>query len=274
MINSPNPPGDQRSSSLNNIVCLNGTDCWVVGASHNGVVYETLVEENTGGAWTIIPSPNSSVTEDNVLNGVTCTTQTDCWAVGTHSPSTGVAQTLVEHYTTVPVQLNAVTSRMTHSAAGTFDVDLTNGDGIECRSGASGDYMLVFTFASALTSVGGANVASGTASITSSSISSDDGHSYLVNLTGVANAQRLTITLNNVTDSVGDFSSSVSSTMGVLIADVNASGRVDAADVSAVRQQTLQTINDLNFRHDINASGRIDAADVSIARQQTLTSLP
>jgi hypothetical protein len=29
-----------------------------------------------------------------------------------------------------------------------------------------------------------------------------------------------------------------------------------------------------NFRADINVSNRIDAADVSIARQQTLTSLP
>jgi hypothetical protein len=62
--------------------------------------------------------------------------------------------------------------------------------------------------------------------------------------------------------------------MGVLLGDVNASRRVDAADVSLVRQQTLQTVTTSNFREDINASGRIDAADVSIARQQTLTSLP
>jgi hypothetical protein len=62
--------------------------------------------------------------------------------------------------------------------------------------------------------------------------------------------------------------------MGVLLGDVNASARVDAADVSSVRQQTLQTITTSNFRNDLNTSGRIDAADVSVARQQTLTSLP
>jgi hypothetical protein len=62
--------------------------------------------------------------------------------------------------------------------------------------------------------------------------------------------------------------------MGVLLGDVNASRRVDAADVSLVRQQTLQPITSSNFREDVNTSGRIDAADVSIARQQTLTSLP
>jgi hypothetical protein len=39
-------------------------------------------------------------------------------------------------------------------------------------------------------------------------------------------------------------------------------------------QQTLQPVTATNFRNDLNASGRIDAADVSIARQQTLTSLP
>ena len=62
--------------------------------------------------------------------------------------------------------------------------------------------------------------------------------------------------------------------MGVLIGDVNASARVDAGDVSLVRQQTLQPVVSANFREDINASGRIDAGDVSIARQQALTSLP
>jgi hypothetical protein len=95
-----------------------------------------------------------------------------------------------------------------------------------------------------------------------------------VNLTGVTNAQVIKVSLTNVTDSAGNFSSAVSATMGALIGDVNASGRVDAADVSLVRQQTLQSITSSNFRQDINVSGRIDAADVSIARQQTLTSLP
>jgi hypothetical protein len=60
----------------------------------------------------------------------------------------------------------------------------------------------------------------------------------------------------------------ISPQMGVLLGDVNASGRVDAADVSSARQQTLQTVSNSNFREDINASGRIDGTDVSIARQQ------
>jgi hypothetical protein len=134
--------------------------------------------------------------------------------------------------------------------------------------------MLVFTFANTLTSVAGATVTGGTGSVSSANIDSNDTHNYIVNLTGVINAQTITINLTNVTGSAGEFSSAVSAQMGVLLGDVNASRRVDAADVSLVRQQTLQPIDSSNFREDVNASGRIDAADVSIVRQQTLTALP
>ncbi len=177
----------------------------------------------------------------------------------------------------VPVQLNSVVSRKVHGGAGAFDVvlPLTGSPGIECRSGGpTNDYTLVFTFANTLASVAEASVTSGTGSVASSSIDNNDAHNYIVNLTGVANAQTITVSLTNVADSAGDLSSAVSASIGVLLGDVNSSRRVDAADVSSVRQQTLQMITNSNFRNDINASGRIDAADVSIARQQTLTSLP
>ena len=94
-----------------------------------------------------------------------------------------------------------------------------------------------------------------------------------MDLTGVANAQYVTITLNGVVDNLGN-QGNIPGTFGVLLGDVNGSGRVDSGDVSLVRQQTLQTITTSNFRDDINTSGRIDAGDVSIARQQALTALP
>jgi hypothetical protein len=173
--------------------------------------------------------------------------------------------------------LESVVSRKVHGNAGAFDVDLplTGTRGVECRSGgANGEYTLVFSFANTLTSVDGASVTGGSGSVVSGNIDSDDAHNYIVNLTGVTNAQIITVSLSNVSDSAGDFSSSISAQMGVLIGDVDASARVDAADVSLVRQQALQPITSSNFREDINATGRIDAADVSIVRQQTLTSLP
>jgi hypothetical protein len=101
---------------------------------------------------------------------------------------------------------------------------------------------------------------------------SASGNNVNVHCTGVANARVIQVALNTV--NVGGVVGDISIPMGVLLGDVNASGRVDAADVSSVRQQTLQSLTTSNFRNDLNTSGRIDAADVSIARQQTLTSLP
>jgi len=164
-----------------------------------------------------------------------------------------------------------------HGSAGTFDVGLplSGNPGIECRSGgANGDYTLVFTFVNPLSSVGGANVASGAGSVASGGIDRNDAHNYIVNLTGVTNAQVIRVSLTNVSDVVGNFGSTVSTSMGVLLGDVNASGDVDSADVFLVRQQTLQPVTISNFQEDINTSGDIDSADVFIARKQTLTSLP
>lgn len=175
-----------------------------------------------------------------------------------------------------PVEVVSTVSRQVHGNAGTFDIDLplSGAPGIECRAGeVAGDYTMIFNFANALSSVGSASLTSGTGSISSSAVGSDP-HQFILNLTGVDNAQRITATLANVSDSAGNNSGSILGQMALLLGDVNGTGRVDAADVSSVRQQTLQTVNASNFRNDINTTGRIDAADVSTARQQTLTSLP
>jgi hypothetical protein len=236
-----------------------------------------LIEHWDGTLWSIVTSPNISTAQKNVLSGVTCVSASECWAVGySYNANTGLAQTLIEEFT-IPVQLNAVVSRKVHGSAGTFDVNLplTGTAGIECRSGgANGNYTIVFTFANTLTTVGGAGVTSGTGSVASSSLDSSDTHNYIVNLTGVTNAQVITVSLSNVTDSAGDFSSAVSVQMGLLLGDIDASGRVDSTDVFQVRQQTLQNANSSNFRTDLDASGRIDSTDVFIVRQQTLTALP
>jgi hypothetical protein len=175
-----------------------------------------------------------------------------------------------------PVQLNRVVSRKMHGTAGPFDLDLPlHSSTVECRSGgANGDYSLIFNFANTLSSVGSATVTNGIGSVGTANIDSSDAHNYIVKLTGVTNAQVITVNLSNVNDSSGESSAGISESLGVLLGDVNGSGRVDAADVSLVRQQTLQPVTNANFRDDVDASGRIDAADVSVVRQQTLTSLP
>jgi hypothetical protein len=176
--------------------------------------------------------------------------------------------------TPTPVQLTSVVSRAIHGSAGTFDVDLTSGNGIECRMiDANGDYMLVFTFSNTLKTVGSATVTSGTGKAATSNIDSNDAHNCIVNLTGVTNAQHITVSLGNVTDSAGDFSSTVSASMGVLIGDVNASGHVDAGDIGAIQQVNSQTANSTNFRADVDTSGHIDAGDIGLTKSYNSTGL-
>ena len=160
--------------------------------------------------------------------------------------------------------LSAV-SRKIHGAAGAFDVNLplTGTSGIECRSGgASGAHQIVVTFASPVTFTS-ASVTSGTGSVGSSSVS---GNQVAVNLTGVANAQQLVITLAGVSDGVNH--GSVAIPMSTLIGDVDGSGVVTNNDVALLNAQVGAAVAQSTFRDDVNANGTLSNGDVSIAQAQ------
>jgi hypothetical protein len=186
------------------------------------------------------------------------------------------AVTVLRNTTITPVPLTSVVSRKIHGSAGQFDIDfpLSGNPGIECRSGgATGDYMLVFTFANPLTSVGGSTVSTGTGTVRSNAIGADH-HEYIVNLTGVSNAQKMVITLNNVQDAAGNISSVASASMSVLVGDVNGSGVVSNTDVAAVKSQVAAPVTSSNFRNDVNANGVISNTDVSNTKANVGTSAP
>jgi hypothetical protein len=225
-----------------------------------------------GTGWSVAKSPNTSPSQSNNLSGITCTSATNCWAVGQHSEGNR-NQTLILRYAPT-LTSTSVVSRKTHGNAGTFDVDLTSGNGIECRSGgASGNYALVFTFANPLSSVGGAKVTGGTGTVGNGAIASDT-HQYIVNLTGVTNAQTVTVNLSSVADSAGNFSGTISGSMNVLVGDTNADRFTDAVDVSQTKSQSGTAITNSNFREDVNADGFIDAIDVSLVKSKSGTALP
>jgi hypothetical protein len=177
--------------------------------------------------------------------------------------------------TTTGVPISRIVSRKVHGSAGPFDIDLTGGSGIECRSGGTnGNYTIVFSFVNPLTTVGNASVTAGSGSVTNASVDPSDPHNYIINLTNVTNVQRITVTLTDVSDSVGNVSNAVSAQMGVLLGDVNATGVVDGNDVSAVQSHTRQSLSATNFRYDVNTTGGIDGNDVSVTQGQTRTALP
>ena len=145
---------------------------------------------------------------------------------------------------------------------------------VESRSGgAGGNHTIVFTFSNPLSSVGGAAVTSGVGSVFGRAIG-DDAHQYVVNLTGVANAQNITVSLTNVTDSFGNFSSVVAASMGVLTGDTTGNGIVNATDVSQTKGQSGQPVSGSNFRTDITVNGSINGTDVSSVKAKSGTGLP
>src|SRR6202035_2843840 len=164
----------------------------------------------------------------------------------------------------VPMAQSAF-SRKTHGAAGTFDVplSLTGNVGIECRSGgATNDYQMIINFATSVT-VGSASVTSGTGSVSSFSVT---GPQVTVNLTGVTNVQRITVTLMNVND--GTHMGDVPLSMGVLVGDTNGNGLVNSADVSQTKSQVGMAVSSSNFREDVNANGVIDSVDVALVKSK------
>ena len=172
---------------------------------------------------------------------------------------------------TAPAVVSTV-SRKAHGAAGTFDISLptTGTAGLECRTGgAGGTHQIVVTFAGAA-SVGGVSVTSnnGQAAATASA----SGAVVTVDLSSVANAQTILLTLSNVT--VGSTNGNVTIPMRVLLGDTNGNGSVNGTDVSQTKSQSGITVATANFRSDVNASGTINASDVSQVKAASGTTVP
>jgi hypothetical protein len=258
-----------------------GRAVYVTGPAEQAETFATIAYDPATGApfktgmYTSAPGESNAFTispdGSRVFVGASSTS-----SVNTSTDSTN-SDIVALRYDTGLVPLPSVVSRMTHGSAGTFDIDLplSGSRGIECRSGgANGDYTMVFTFLNALTSVGNASVTSGTGSVASSNIDINDAHSYIVNLTGVTNAQTITVGLTNVSDSAGNSSNAVSASMGVLLGDVTGNRIVSNTDVASVKAQVTAPVTSSNFRNDVNANGVVSNTDVSATKAQVGTSLP
>ncbi len=170
-------------------------------------------------------------------------------------------------FPSAPVPLSAF-SRKTHGGAGSFDLPLplTGNVGIECRNGPT--YQMIINFATPVTA-GGATVTSGTGSVGGFSVS---GSQITVDLTGVTDAQRIALTLGNVSD--GTNTGNVIIPMGVLVGDTNADAVVNAGDALQTRNRSGQATDTTNFRSDVNADGIVNSGDTVIVRGQSGAFLP
>ena len=166
----------------------------------------------------------------------------------------------------------SVVSRKVHGGSGTFDIDLplTGTSGIECRSGgAGGNHQVIVTFASPV-SVSGISVmsidgqATGTRSVNGSAVT--------VDLSAVANAQTIGITLTGVNN--GATTGDVFVPMGVLVGDTTDNGFVNAGDALQTRNRSGQATDATNFRSDVNADGLINSGDTTVVRSRSGSFIP
>ena len=194
-------------------------------------------------------------------------------AINTVDATGGTFSQEVNFAATPGIQLLNINSVKTHGGAGDFAIDLPlNGSGIECRSGGTtGDYKIVFNFANPVANVSNASVTAGTGTIASTTTNNGD---FVVNLTGVTNAQTIAVTLTNVTDSAGNTLASLTGVMNVLQGDTNSDRFVNSADISQTKSRSGQAVGSSNFRSDLNADGFLNSADISLVKSKSGTALP
>ena len=79
---TPNPSG-AKNPVLNAVSCTSSTACTAVGSYTNSAGTDsTLAERWNGTSWTIQSTPNATSAPGNSLNGVSCTSNSACTAVG------------------------------------------------------------------------------------------------------------------------------------------------------------------------------------------------
>ena len=78
---------------LESVSCVSASWCVSVGYFENGGFNQTLIQMWDGNSWSIQASPNTSSAEDNVLESVSCVSESWCVAVGSYD--NGTAQTLI-----------------------------------------------------------------------------------------------------------------------------------------------------------------------------------
>ena len=85
----PSPAGS-TSVDFEGVACPSAKSCFAVGALYDkDGTFRTLVEQWTGKGWLILKSPNWTSLGSNTLEDVSCTSATNCWAVGQSSTDSG-----------------------------------------------------------------------------------------------------------------------------------------------------------------------------------------
>ena len=92
-------PARASANYLGGVACTSSSDCIAVGQGNGEGTPVTLAERWDGDAWGLQPIPSPIGAAENQLNGIACSSSSDCEAVGTAGPTLGVSSTEALHWT-------------------------------------------------------------------------------------------------------------------------------------------------------------------------------
>jgi hypothetical protein len=95
-----------------------------------------------------------------------------------------------------------------------------------------------------------------------------------VNLTGVADVQKITVTLSGVTDSLGQVLPNTAVSMNLLNGDTSGNKMVNASDIGQTKAQSGVPVTNANFRQDVTPNGTINASDIGLVKSRSGQSVP
>jgi hypothetical protein len=172
-----------------------------------------------------------------------------------------------------PPNFLSASSRKVHGAAGTFDLPLSavmTDPTTEPRQGPTVD--LVFRFDKPMTLTGATfSIPEGTAGFAGASAVGND---IVLNFSGVADQQYLTISLVSFQAVDGGAGGPATVRLGLLAGDVSQSRVVTVADLGLVNAQLAQPVTAANYLKDVNASGTLSVADKGITNSKLTHNLP
>ena len=236
------------------------------GASGNPIVYGS----STPGVCTVA---GTTVTAASLG---TCTLTADQAASTNYMAAATVTQWVNIIVPPVSFTGNAV-SRKVHGGVGSFNLPLNaqpiNGSIIiEPRSIDAG-HVIAFAFSGTVYSLNPPSAVDAMGAPVGSVTAVRAGSEVLVTVAGLADRQRITVSVNGVNGVGGGASASVS--LEFLLGDVNGSGAVNAADIAAVKaRQGMAVSASNNFLFDLDANGSIDSADVTRVKARSGGVLP
>jgi hypothetical protein len=172
------------------------------------------------------------------------------------------------------LQMISAASRKTHGGSASFDVDLplAGAAGVEPRSGgSSGTHVIVFTFSN---NIALADVAVSSGSANMAGAPAIAANSVIVTLIDVLDAQTITLTLSNVSDTFGQALPETVVSADFLLGDVNGDRVVNTGDTLQTRTRSGQAADGSNFRSDVNVDGTINSGDGLIVRAASGHGIP